>query len=291
MSHDCTGPVVLSASTHLSLNAPNALVQETVRAFTTGWYGELVVELPTIANGFITPLAKPGHGMELLPELTARTDAHVVISKDESRTGPWQSNRWPASISWEETWPPGIESLRSTSGPTEWLWCRLSGDIDQGPERPFRLNSDISAHSSEEHSWFPIHPGSPSQSFPPPSVWAIAPTGNHRNRCDNGSTGGARDRVGPTRRERFPLQWSATLVTEGQEVEGQPFGLAYADTVDLSDFTLVSPMIRRDYVGDDEIHIVLTRTGGWLVDWEYRFGVWQSSDRGSGRPVSGSRHR
>ena len=31
--HDCTGPVVLAASTHLSLNAPNALVQESVRAF------------------------------------------------------------------------------------------------------------------------------------------------------------------------------------------------------------------------------------------------------------------
>ena len=31
--HDCTGPVVLAASTHLSLNAPNALVQESVRAY------------------------------------------------------------------------------------------------------------------------------------------------------------------------------------------------------------------------------------------------------------------
>jgi galactonate dehydratase len=29
--HDCTGPVVLIASTHLSLNAPNALLQESVR--------------------------------------------------------------------------------------------------------------------------------------------------------------------------------------------------------------------------------------------------------------------
>lgn len=28
--HDCAGPVVLAASTHLSLNAPNALVQESV---------------------------------------------------------------------------------------------------------------------------------------------------------------------------------------------------------------------------------------------------------------------
>ncbi|MBV9749943.1 MAG: mandelate racemase/muconate lactonizing enzyme family protein, partial [Acetobacteraceae bacterium] len=32
--HDCTGPVVLTASVHLALNCPNTLVQETVRAFT-----------------------------------------------------------------------------------------------------------------------------------------------------------------------------------------------------------------------------------------------------------------
>lgn len=86
MFHDCTGPVVLAASTHLSLNAPNALVQETVRAFTTGWYGELVTELPPIANGMIAPLNKPGHGVELLPSLHQRRDAHLVTSEDESRT-------------------------------------------------------------------------------------------------------------------------------------------------------------------------------------------------------------
>ena len=43
--HDCTGPVVLTASSHLSLNAPNALLQETVRAFYTGWYKEIVTAL------------------------------------------------------------------------------------------------------------------------------------------------------------------------------------------------------------------------------------------------------
>ncbi len=86
MFHDCTGPVVLAASTHLSLNATNALVQETVRAFTTGWYGELVTELPTISDGYITPLSKPGHGMELLPDLTTRPDAHVMTSDDETKT-------------------------------------------------------------------------------------------------------------------------------------------------------------------------------------------------------------
>ncbi len=86
MFHDCTGPVVLATSTHLALNAPNALVQETVRAFYYGWYGELVTDLPPIENGSITVAARLGHGMELLPDLPARPDAHVVVADDVTRT-------------------------------------------------------------------------------------------------------------------------------------------------------------------------------------------------------------
>ncbi len=79
--HDCTGPVVWAASTHLSLHAPNALVQESVRAFFTGWYKELVTELPVVENGMISLSNKPGLGLELLPDLHKRTDAVVRISK------------------------------------------------------------------------------------------------------------------------------------------------------------------------------------------------------------------
>ncbi len=67
--HDCTGPVVLGASTHLSLNAPNALVQESVRAFYKTWYRDLVTALPEVRNGMITVPPGPGLGMELNPEL------------------------------------------------------------------------------------------------------------------------------------------------------------------------------------------------------------------------------
>ncbi|MEZ4530848.1 MAG: mandelate racemase/muconate lactonizing enzyme family protein [Thermomicrobiales bacterium] len=78
--HDCTGPVVLVASTHLSLNATNALVQESVRAFYTGWYKELVTDLPIIDNGYMDLPAKPGLGTELVPGLRDRPDAHVRVS-------------------------------------------------------------------------------------------------------------------------------------------------------------------------------------------------------------------
>jgi len=67
--HDCTGPVVLAASTHLSLNAPNALVQESVRAFHRGWYRDVVTALPPISRGQITVPDGPGLGLKLLPDL------------------------------------------------------------------------------------------------------------------------------------------------------------------------------------------------------------------------------
>jgi L-alanine-DL-glutamate epimerase-like enolase superfamily enzyme len=73
--HDCTGPVVWTASTHLSLHAPNALIQESVRAFYTGWYRELVTELPVVEAGMISLSDKPGLGLELLPDLPQRGDA------------------------------------------------------------------------------------------------------------------------------------------------------------------------------------------------------------------------
>jgi galactonate dehydratase len=73
--HDCTGPVVWAASTHFSLHAPNALIQESVRAFYSGWYKELVTELPTVKDGMISLNEKPGLGLELLPDLHLRRDA------------------------------------------------------------------------------------------------------------------------------------------------------------------------------------------------------------------------
>ena len=78
--HDCTGPVVWAASTHLSLHAPNALIQECVRAFYTGWYKELVTELPQVNRGMISVNDKPGLGIELLPDLHKRADAVVRVS-------------------------------------------------------------------------------------------------------------------------------------------------------------------------------------------------------------------
>jgi galactonate dehydratase len=81
--HDCTGPVVFTASTHLSINLPNALVQESVRAYYTGWYKELLTALPTVADGHVSPPKGSGLGTELLPGLHERPDARLRTSKLE----------------------------------------------------------------------------------------------------------------------------------------------------------------------------------------------------------------
>ena len=62
--HDCTGPIVFAASTHLALNATNALVQESVRAFYKGWYPQVVSGVPVVENGFVTVA---GHARARLP--------------------------------------------------------------------------------------------------------------------------------------------------------------------------------------------------------------------------------
>jgi galactonate dehydratase len=75
--HDCTGPVVLIASLALALNAPNAIFQEVVRAYYTGWYTELVTDLPRIDNGFAHLSSTPGLGTKLQPGFRSRKDVTV----------------------------------------------------------------------------------------------------------------------------------------------------------------------------------------------------------------------
>lgn len=70
--HDCTGPVVFTASTHLSLNAPNALIQESVRAFYKGWYPEVMTAVPVVENGYVTVPPGVGLGCELRPDIDER---------------------------------------------------------------------------------------------------------------------------------------------------------------------------------------------------------------------------
>jgi L-alanine-DL-glutamate epimerase-like enolase superfamily enzyme len=75
--HDCTGPIALTVSTHLALNARNCWVQEMVRAFKYGWYHRYVTELPPVAKGMITVPRGPGLGTRLQPDVIRRDGVTV----------------------------------------------------------------------------------------------------------------------------------------------------------------------------------------------------------------------
>ena len=79
--HDCTGPVVLIASVHLSMHLPNAVFQEVVRAYLATWYRDLVTVLPRLEKGFVYPMQGPGLGTELQPDLLKRKDAIIRVTK------------------------------------------------------------------------------------------------------------------------------------------------------------------------------------------------------------------
>lgn len=79
--HDCTGPFTLFAGIHLSINAPNALLQESVRAYLRVTYRELVTTLPTIENGHILAPTAPGLGTTLRPDVREREGVSVVVSE------------------------------------------------------------------------------------------------------------------------------------------------------------------------------------------------------------------
>jgi galactonate dehydratase len=75
--HDCAGPVGFWTNLHLLFAAPNALVMESVRAYTRGFYQDILVDLPVIENGYALPDSKPGLGAALKPELLARPDTVI----------------------------------------------------------------------------------------------------------------------------------------------------------------------------------------------------------------------
>ena len=82
--HDCTGPVTLMAGLHININAPNAFIQETVRAYNTSWYPKIVDRMPDIRDGYAYAPTEPGLGMALRPEVF--TDPLTTIRTSDATT-------------------------------------------------------------------------------------------------------------------------------------------------------------------------------------------------------------
>jgi galactonate dehydratase len=82
--HDCTGPVTLAVGTHLCLHAENAMLQEMVRAYYFGWYGDLVDGLPVFEAGRLRPADRPGHGAVLRDAFRSRDDLRLRESHSDT---------------------------------------------------------------------------------------------------------------------------------------------------------------------------------------------------------------
>ncbi|MBS12276.1 MAG: dehydratase [Gemmatimonadetes bacterium] len=82
VSHDCTGPVTLLASIHLSVHCPNALIQESVRAYYRGFYADLTTTQPRIEAGYAYPPELPGLGTKLNTDVFDREDCTIRESVD-----------------------------------------------------------------------------------------------------------------------------------------------------------------------------------------------------------------
>lgn len=79
--HDCTGPVNVFAALHLCAAMPNAMIMEVVRGFVSGYYADLVDRPLTIKEGKAWFDFGPGLGVKLRPEILARKDARLRVSK------------------------------------------------------------------------------------------------------------------------------------------------------------------------------------------------------------------
>lgn len=76
-AHDCNGPVVLTAETHLAVSLPNAIRQEVVRSWYHGHYQELVTALPILEDGTLRPPDGPGLGIDIQADLKDRPEVTV----------------------------------------------------------------------------------------------------------------------------------------------------------------------------------------------------------------------
>ena len=75
--HDCTGPFTMLAGMHLAANAPNAMYQEMVRAYTNHVYPQWVDFKPEVLDGTIALPTGVGLGATLAPDLAERPGYHV----------------------------------------------------------------------------------------------------------------------------------------------------------------------------------------------------------------------
>ncbi len=77
--HDCSGPVTLGAALHLATHCTNTWMQEMVRAYTLGFFRDLVDFEFVVENGRMKAPTTPGLGMAIRSEALEREDCVVRV--------------------------------------------------------------------------------------------------------------------------------------------------------------------------------------------------------------------
>jgi galactonate dehydratase len=94
--HDMTGPVNVFACAHICMNAPNAWLMETCRAFygEGGWYADIIEPNIKVVDGMLLAPEGPGIGTRLKSDVFDRSDVSVEFS-DEPGAPHWGGLRSP----------------------------------------------------------------------------------------------------------------------------------------------------------------------------------------------------
>ena len=79
--HDCTGPVSFVVGAHLCMSAPNAWMQEVVRAYLDGAYREIVTDLPLVTGGHVHAPEGIGLGTALSEAFVAQAEVRVSLGE------------------------------------------------------------------------------------------------------------------------------------------------------------------------------------------------------------------
>ena len=83
--HDWTGPINVFACAHISMNAPNVMIQETNRAYYRGWYDKFIEPNIVVNDGYLHAPEGPGLGTRLKSEVFDRSDLHVESTTEAYR--------------------------------------------------------------------------------------------------------------------------------------------------------------------------------------------------------------
>jgi galactonate dehydratase len=79
--HNCGGPILHYASAHLAANIPNLFICESVRKHYLEEYVGIVPDTLAAVNGELPLPPGPGLGVELSPEVFARPDIKIEVSR------------------------------------------------------------------------------------------------------------------------------------------------------------------------------------------------------------------